>query len=67
MSDTCQLSHGEASTGIRGVICGFISPRWATSSVKPERRKPKGRTKGKRRSSRQAVSKTTKATNCIVS
>ena len=27
MSDTCQLSHGDANTGMRGVICGFISPK----------------------------------------
>ena len=41
ISETCRLSSGEESTGINGVICGFICPMLATNNVNPERRKPK--------------------------
>ena len=41
---TCALSQGLWRTGMSEVICGFISPRCATSSMKAVARAPKART-----------------------
>ena len=67
ISETCRLSNGEESTGINGVICGFICPMLATNNVNPERRKPKHAISEKRCCRHKAINMIIHAINCIVS
>ena len=67
IKETCRLSQGDRSTGINGVIWGFICPMLDTNKEKPESKKPKAVINGNLVLNIKAMKRMHHATKSIVS